>query len=115
MKKFIFLILLCWIGALPFFAHTDSGKQRLIVTTDLEGADPDDKESLVHLFVCANRIDLEGIISSNAWVDDPDRTSEILKVIDGYAAAYPFLKVHSNGFPEVKYVQSSVRIFTEYP
>lgn len=109
MKKNIFLILLCWVGAVPSFAHTDSGKHRLIVTTDLGGADPDDKESLVHLLVCADRIDLEGIISSNAWVDDPDRTSEILKVIDGYAAAYPFLKVHSNGFPEVEYLKSIVK------
>ena len=69
------------------FARNDLGKQRLIVTTDLGGADPDDKQSLIHLLVCADRMDIEGIISSNAWVDDPDRTSDITEVIDCYADA----------------------------
>ena len=59
------------------FARNDLCKQRLIVTTDLGGADPDDKQSLIHILVCADRMDIEGIISSNAWVDDPDRTSDI--------------------------------------
>lgn len=86
-----YIVLTLFLGFCGFlFARNDLGKQRLIVTTDLGGADPDDKQSLIHLLVCADRMDIEGIISSNAWVDDPDRTSDITEVIDCYADAYPF-------------------------
>ena len=78
-----YIVLTQFLGFCGFlFARNDLGKQRLIVTTDLGGADPDDKQSLIHLLVCADRMDIEGIISSNAWVDDPDRTSDITEVID---------------------------------
>lgn len=109
MRTFILLFLL-FGGEISFlFAQGDSGKQRLIVTTDLGGADPDDKQSLIHLLVCADRIDLEGIISSNAWVDDPDRTSDIVDVIGCYSDVYPSLKIHSKGFPDVNYLRSIVK------
>lgn len=34
-----------------------SDKQRLIVTTDLGGTDPDDVQSMIHLLICSNAID----------------------------------------------------------
>ena len=51
-----------------------SDKQRLIVTTDLGGTDPDDIQSIIHLLVCSNVIDIEGLVSSQVWMDDPDKT-----------------------------------------
>lgn len=107
MRHLFFILLLGICGTLC--SQSDVGKQRLIVTTDLGGADPDDKQSLIHLLVCADRVDLEGIISSNAWVDDPDRTSDIMEVIDCYSAIYPSLKRHSKGFPDVNYLRSIVK------
>lgn len=105
-----YIVLGLFLGFCGFlFARNDLGKQRLIVTTDLGGADPDDKQSLIHLLVCADRMDIEGIISSNAWVDDPDRTSDITEVIDCYADAYPFLKKHANDFPSPDYLKSIVK------
>ena len=105
-----YIVLTLFLGFCGFlFARNDLGKQRLIVTTDLGGADPDDKQSLIHLLVCADRMDIEGIISSNAWVDDPDRTSDITEVIDCYADAYPFLKKHANDFPSPDYLKSIVK------
>lgn len=106
--RYLFIILLLGICG-TLCSQSDVGKQRLIVTTDLGGADPDDKQSLIHLLVCADRVDLEGIISSNAWVDDPDRTSDIMEVIDCYSAIYPSLKRHSKGFPDVNYLRSIVK------
>ena len=41
---------------------------RMIVTTDIGGSDPDDVQSLVHLLVSLDRVELEGIISQHAWV-----------------------------------------------
>lgn len=106
--RYLFFILILGICE-TLFPQSNVGKQRLIVTTDLGGADPDDKQSLIHLLVCADRIDLEGIISSNAWVDDPDRTSDIMEVINCYSDVYPFLKIHSKGFPDVNYLKSIVK------
>lgn len=106
--RYLFIILLLGICG-TLCSQSNVGKQRLIVTTDLGGADPDDKQSLIHLLVCADRIDLEGIISSNAWVDDPDRTSDIMEVINCYSDVYPFLKIHSKGFPDVNYLKSIVK------
>ena len=36
-----------------------AARQRLIVTTDLGGSDPDDEQSMGHLLVSANEIDIE--------------------------------------------------------
>lgn len=84
-------------------------KQRLIVTTDLGGADPDDTQSLIHLLVCSDVVDIEGIISSSSWIDCPDWTSEITKVIDDYSIVLPILRKHSGGFPDADYLKSVVK------
>lgn len=54
-------------------ARTCPDKQRLIVTTDLGGTDPDDTQSMIHLLVCSNAIDIEGLVSSQVWSDMPDK------------------------------------------
>ena len=57
-------------------------KNRVIVTTDLGGADPDDIQSMIHLLVCSNVYDIEGLISSQAWVTDLDRTGKVREVVE---------------------------------
>lgn len=47
--RYLFIILLLGICG-TLCSQSDVGKQRLIVTTDLGGADPDDKQSLIHLW-----------------------------------------------------------------
>lgn len=81
-------------------------KQRLIVTTDLGGTDPDDIQSMIHMLVCADRMDIEGLVSSQVWMDDPDKTPEIRKVVERYAEVLPNLKRHSAGFPDADYLLS---------
>ena len=61
-----------------------AGKNRLIVTTDLGGTDPDDVQSMIHLLVCSNVFDLEGLISSQVWMTDPDKTDSIRKVVENF-------------------------------
>lgn len=94
------------VAASLWGAPTAKDKSRAIVTTDLGGADPDDRQSMLHLLVSANLIDIEGIISTQAWVSDPDRTAYILQSIDNYAMAYPNLRRHAKGFPTPDYLKS---------
>ena len=81
----------------------------MIVTTDLGGADPDDVQSLIHLLVCSDVVDIEGIISSPSWIDCPDWTVNINKVIDDYAVVLPRLRKHSEGFPDADFLKSVVK------
>ena len=108
MKKllFLFIALVC---TFVVSAQSTSCKQRLIVATDLGGADPDDTQSLIHLLVCSDVVDIEGIISSSSWIDCPDWTAEIIKVIDGYSMVLPMLRKHSDGFPDAGYLKSIVK------
>lgn len=86
-----------------------SDKQRLIVTTDLGGSDPDDIQSLIHLLLCSNVIDLEGLVSSRAWVDDPDQAALIRKYVDYVGEVLPNLKKQAPGYPDLAYLQSIVK------
>ena len=74
----------------------DGHRYRVLVSTDVGGTDPDDFQSLVHLLVYADSLDLEGLVSSPYG---PGRKEHILEVIDHYASDYPRLKTHSDGYP----------------
>lgn len=71
-------------------------RPRVIVSSDIGGTDPDDFQSMVHLLVCADRMDLEGIISSPYG---PGRVQHIHQVIDLYAQDYANLRRHSPRYP----------------
>lgn len=83
-----------------------SDKQRLIVTTDLGGTDPDDIQSMIHLLVCSNAIDIEGLVSTQVWIDDPDKTAKIIEVINWYQEVLPRLKKQAEGYPDADYLRS---------
>lgn len=74
----------------------DGHRHRVIVSTDIGGTDPDDFQSMVHLLVYADVLDLEGLISSPPG---PGRKADILKVIDVYARDFAPLRTHSNRYP----------------
>src|SRR5690606_31811072 len=57
---------------------------------------PDDFQSMVHLLVCADSLDLEGLISS-PYGDG--RVQHILDIIDLYGQDYAALRSHSPGYP----------------
>lgn len=86
-----------------------SDKYRLIVTTDLGGTDPDDIQSMIHLLVCSNVIDIEGLISSQVWVDDPDKTHYIRELVEHFGEVLPRLKMHAQGYPDLGYLRSIIQ------
>lgn len=78
-------------GALDGFRH------RVMVSTDIGGTDPDDFQSMVHLLLYADVLDLEGLVSSPFG---PGRKHHILGVLDLYGQDFPHLTSHSGRYPE---------------
>jgi hypothetical protein len=78
-------------------------RPNIIVSTDIGGSDPDDYQSLVHLFLYADRFNLLGLISSPP---DAGRKENIEETIAAYAADFEKLKEHSALFPTPEYLLS---------
>ena len=102
------LILFAWINYVKAQVAAED-KHRLIVTTDLGGSDPDDIQSMIHLLVCSNVIDIEGLISSQAWVDGPDKTAKILEVVEQFGEVLPTLNKHAEGYPDLNRLRAIVK------
>lgn len=71
-------------------------RPRLIVSTDAGGTDYDDLQSLVHLLLHADVVDIEGLVSSPYG---PGRARHIHDVIDVYARDHERLARHSAHYP----------------
>ncbi|WP_414663624.1 DUF1593 domain-containing protein [Horticoccus sp. 23ND18S-11] len=107
MNSFPSLLRLAGIAALVLgavglpFVRADSGalagtRHRVIVSTDIGGTDFDDFQSLVHVLLYADVVDLEGLISSPYG---PGRKKHILQVLEHYERDYPNLRRHSDRYP----------------
>ena len=106
MKK-IFFIIVQIVAIYPVLAQSNT---RLIVTTDIGGSDPDDIQSLVHLMVMLNDVDLEGIISQHAWVPYGTGADGIINdVIDAYEDVLPNLIVHDKRYPDANVIREMVK------
>lgn len=77
-------------------ADPEQPRPRVIVSTDIGGTDFDDFQSLVHLLLYADRLDLEGLISSPYGAG---RKEHILQVIACYERDYPNLRTYSERYP----------------
>lgn len=69
---------------------------RVLVSSDIGGTDPDDDQSMVHLLVNADRLEVEGLVSSPYGLG---RTKDILEVIDCYEPDVANLRSHSPRYP----------------
>lgn len=90
-----------WLAALTAQGQPKGGalageRPRVLVSSDIGGTDPDDFQSMVHLLLYADVLDLEGIVSSPYG---PGRKEHILQVIDLYERDYANLKAHSERYP----------------
>lgn len=72
-------------------------RPRVIVSTDAGGTDYDDFQSLVHLLLCGDAVEIEGLVSSPYG---PGRVRDIHRVIDAYAGDFPTLRGRAAGYPE---------------
>ena len=88
----------------PAFA-AETARPRVIISTDIGGTDFDDFQSLVHLLVYADAIDLEGMIAS-PWGAARDRKRHLLDLVDLYARDYPNLRTYSPRYPTPDHLRS---------
>lgn len=95
MFRFAAFVLALLVLALPLCA-SDLPRHRVLVSTDIGGTDPDDFQSLVHLLLYADRLDVEGLVSSPYG---PGRKEDILDVIDVYERDYANLRTYSEHYP----------------
>ncbi len=109
--RYINLFVLFCTALFCFHQPLCAEKTRVIVTTDIGGADPDDKQSLVHLLTLLDRVDLEAIVYQYAWVpfEKDNETKALNPVLDAYEEVYPNLKMHSDGFPDADHLRGIVR------
>ncbi len=109
-KFSIFWFLICLI--LSSFAQP---KGRLIVMADM-GHDPDEEQQMTHLLMCANEMDIEGLIAVTGryFRDNPRDSVKWLMpelfhhLIDGYEMVYPNLIKHDSEYPKPNYLRSIV-------
>jgi hypothetical protein len=78
-------------------------RHRVLISTDIGGTDPDDFQSMVHLLVYADVLDLEGLVASPYGLG---RKSHILEVIDAYEKDYLNLKTYSDRYPTPEALRS---------
>jgi len=72
-------------------------RPRVIVSSDIGGSDPDDFQSMVHLLLYADVLDLEGLIASPPG---KGRAEHVLEVLAAYETDYPHLVAHSVRYPK---------------
>jgi hypothetical protein len=106
MKKLVFILGVCCLVAVQGLAgdsgpggragETERARHRVIVSTDIGGTDPDDFQSMVHLLLYADVLEIEGLISSPFGKGSKE---DILRVIDAYERDYENLRTYSDQYP----------------
>lgn len=94
-KMLLTVSALCCCVLATMASTAPEGRQRVIVSTDIGGTDPDDNQSVAHLLMYTDCFDLEGIVSSPSF--GSGSKEEILRMIDLYAQDLPVLGGHIDG------------------
>lgn len=81
-------------------------KPRVLISTDIGGSDPDDYQSMVHVMMYADRMDIVGLISSPPHAG---RQEHIYEVIDAYEKDLPKLKTKNPAFPSPSALRKVVK------
>jgi hypothetical protein len=100
------LLLFFFISTYSFSQNSqemNSQKPQIIISTDIGGDDPDDYQSMVHLLVYADRLNILGLISSPPG---KGRLSNIKECIEAYEKDFPKLKAKNKEFPIPQYLIS---------
>ena len=93
-----------------------SERARLIVLADM-GNEPDEEQQMLHLLMCANEFDVEGLIAVTGKYLRPEDKNPyrqklhpelFTRLIEGYAKVYPNLKLHAAGWPTPEYLHGIV-------
>lgn len=112
----VILILIILLMPLCVDCQIDMKKSRLIVLADM-GNEPDEEQQIIHLLMCSNELDLQGLVAVTGAALNPahkDPYKQKLhpelfhRLIDGYAAVYPNLQKHAEGWHSPEYLHGIV-------
>ena len=110
------LILTISLISLCSWAQADGGKSRLIILADM-GNEPDEEQQMMHMLMCSNEFDLEGLIAVTGKYLHPAmklpykqivHPELFIKLIEGYQKVHPNLLKHNPEFPNPDYLRSIV-------
>jgi hypothetical protein len=73
------------------------------------GNEPDEEQQMMHLLVCANEVELEGLIAvTGKYLRKKPRPDLFRKLVGGYAQVEKNLKQHAKGWPTAEYLRSII-------
>lgn len=100
------ILFFCLFIALFLQHHAQANENdRLIILADM-GNEPDEEQQMIHMLVCSNEFDLEGLIAvTGKWLRNDPRDDLFFKLIDGYEKVYSNLLLHSDDYPEPDYLR----------
>lgn len=106
---FIILIAGQICRAQPQRQSVNTGKQRVIVLTDISN-EPDDAESLVRFLVYSNEYDVEGLIATTSvWLRDKVRPDQIKERVEAFGKVRDNLLKHASGYPTAEHLLSVIK------
>jgi len=88
-----------------FLLNGQNEKHRLVILADM-GNEPDEEQQMVHMLMCSNEFEIEGLIAvTGIWLKSHPQPELFFKLIDGYETVYPNLNIHAKGWPESDYLR----------
>ncbi|MBR5963116.1 MAG: DUF1593 domain-containing protein [Bacteroidaceae bacterium] len=106
-RRIIGLLIVAALVAAVLALQPVKQKPRVLVSTDIGGTDPDDNQSMAHLLMYSNEIDLEGLVSSPSFGEG--NKEEILRMIDIYEQDLPALSRHTKGLMKPQNLRKLVK------
>lgn len=104
------IIFIALLGCIDCYGDSIAGetssKPRLIVLADM-GNEPDEMQQILHLLVCSNEVELEGLLAvtgKHLRPGHPEPYRHVLhpellhQLIDGFEQVYPNLQLHAPGW-----------------
>lgn len=104
MNRFILFFLLYSYSFSSIAQQQVPVKPRILISSDIGGTDPDDNQSMAHLFMYSELFNIEGLVSSPSFGDG--NKAEILRMISLYEKDLPKLKKHQKGLLSPDYLRS---------
>jgi hypothetical protein len=96
----VMLFLFCGLDCIPASNAADMNQSRLVILADM-GNEPDEEQQMVHMLMCSNEFEIEGLIAvTGKYLRSNPRPDLFHMLIDGYAKVVGNLSKHAEGWPE---------------
>jgi hypothetical protein len=116
-QKRLLIIMLCLVCiSWTYAGQKPVSKSRLIILADM-GNEPDEEQQMVHMIMCSNEFELEGLIAVTGKYLRPESRDPykqvthpelFINIINAYTRVLDNLKKHASGWHDPKYLKSIV-------